>query len=820
MKNLLIFILYTLLIFSRLGAGEPVLLNSSEIQLALKKMKVVGSVLYIAAHPDDENTALLSYLSKEALLKTGYLSITRGDGGQNLIGNESNGILGILRTQELLAARRIDGATQFFTRAIDFGYSKSPQEALEIWGRDDILSDMVWIIRQFKPDIIITRFTPDISSHGHHRASAILAIEAFRAAADPTKFPEQLSNVDLWQPKRVVWNAWRSALEDQNLDVSKLPMVDLGTYNPLLGNSYGEISAKSRSMHKSQGFGAAPRRGSYPEYFIHLGGDVAQSDLFDGVETSWKRIPGGEAVAKLLDKALKEWIPDNPTQILPVLFDTRRKINELPPNDWKYIKLQEIDTIIRSCLGLWMEATAADYYVTAGDSVRVDFQIINRSSYTLILNQLDIPFCDLDTLIDKRLSYNIPLEFAAYLTIPATAEVTRPYWLNGNPNPGAYDINQQEFIGKPENEPALEAIFSFQVNQENIEYKIPVLYKWTDPVQGERYREVMISPPVKVSFKEKLYLFPNQNTKSVELDVTHIHSESGPGMTLEVPAGWLIQPETISLNGNASLSFNITPPRYSNTVSASLIQPNTYSKPLFQESVIDYAHIPLQALFSPAAVTLVRLDIKYPTLRVGYIMGSGDDIPPILTQLGISVIQLDEQNFASTNLSSLNSIITGIRAYNTQPWLLGAQPALLEYVKSGGTLVVQYNVSRGLVMDNIGPYPFQISRDRISDENSPVSLLKPTHPLFNFPNKIEQTDFDGWVQERGLYFAGEWDRMYDTPLAATDPGEQPKAGGILYCNYGRGIFIYSGLAFFRQLPAGVSGAYKLFVNMIAAKGSQ
>jgi len=794
-------------------------MNSAELQLALKKMKVLGSVLYIAAHPDDENTALLAYLSKEALLQTGYLSVTRGDGGQNLIGKESNSLLGVLRTQELLAARRIDGATQFFTRAIDFGYSKTPEEALETWGKNGILSDMVWIIRQFKPDILITRFTPDIGGHGHHRASAILAIEAFRAAADPSRFPEQLAEVDIWQAKRVVWNAWRPALEDQNLDVNKLPMVDLGKFNILLGKSYGEIAAQSRSMHKSQGFGAAPRRGTYPEYFIHLGGDVTQSDLFDGIETSWNRIQGGESIAKLLDRALKEWIPENPRHILPILFELRRKIDEINDPHWKNIKLKEIDQIIRSCLGLWIEATADRYYVTPGDSVRVKFEVINRSDYPLILERVEIPFCQHDTLVDKRLTNNIPVEFTGYLPISATAEVTRPYWLKGNSGFGAYDISQPEFIGKPENDPPIEALFILQAGREKIINRIPVLYKWTDPVQGERYRQVMIAPSMTAAFREKLYIFPNQTAKSIEIDLSTIHPETGIEMTLESPAGWLIRPEINPLASITSTSFNITPPQYASTVSAALIHPNSNSKPFYQESILDYPHIPFQALFAPAEVKLVRLDLKYPSLKVGYIMGSGDDIPPILIQLGIKVTLLTEQNISTTNLSQFNTIITGIRAYNTQSWLTSVQPLLLNYVKTGGTLVVQYNVTRGLVLNNLGPFPFQISRDRVSNENSAVSFLLPTHPLLNVPNKIMLSDFDGWVQERGLYFAGEWDRIYETPLASGDPGEQSLAGSILYCKYGRGIYIYSGLAFFRQLPAGVSGAYKIFLNMISARGN-
>ena len=819
-KNHVIFLVLALLAFLPLKAAQVPSLNASEIQLALKKMKVIGSALYIAAHPDDENTALLAYLSKEKMFQTGYLSITRGDGGQNLIGTEANELLGILRTQELLAARRIDGAEQFFTRAVDFGYCKTPDEALDFWGKEEILGDIVRIIRQFKPDIIITRFTPDLGSHGHHRASAILAIEAFQAAANPTKFTEQLSTVEVWQPKRILWNAWRPALEGQNVDLAKLPAVDLGSYNTLLGKSYSEISALSRSMHKSQGFGAAPRYGQYLEYFIHLGGDLSRSDIFEGIDSSWKRVPGGANIPKLLDKCLKEWIPESPSDIIPILLETRGKINKLPGSYWKNVKLQELDHIIHSCLGLWLEARADDYYVTPGDSIRVTVRALTRARYPLKLQRVEIPFCNRDTVLDKLLDYNLPLEFSSNLPIPASAEVTRPYWLNGTSSIGRYNISSTDQTGLPENDPVLEARLTLKVDNETLLFTIPVVYKWTDPVQGERFRQVMISPPAFASFKEKIYIFPNQGSKLIEVDIETIHQESPSEIILEAPAGWLVEPTKVALNNkekNSSVRFKVTPPRYSSTVSAGVILPDLYKTPFYNEAIIDYSHIPYQVVFSPAEVKLARININPTALNVGYIMGSGDEIPQMLAQMGINVTLLDERNFAATTLSNLKAIVIGIRAYNTQDWLKTAQPALLNYVRSGGTLVVQYNVSRGLILENLGPFPFNISRDRVSGEDAPVSFLLPNHPILNFPNKIEPKDFEGWIQERGLYFADEWDGIYETPLASNDPGEEARSGGLLYCRYGNGVYIYTGYAFFRQLPAGVSGAYRLFINMISAR---
>jgi LmbE family N-acetylglucosaminyl deacetylase len=825
MKNFkyrLILPVFAFFIILPLKAAQLPSLNASEIQLALKKMKVIGSTLYLAAHPDDENTALLAYLSKEKMLQTGYLSITRGDGGQNLIGTEANGLLGILRTQELLSARRIDGAKQFFTRAVDFGYCKTPEEALDTWGKEEILGDIVWIIRQFKPDIIITRFTPDLGGHGHHRASAILAIEAFQAAADPTKFAEQLSTVDVWQPKRIVWNAWRRALEGENVDLTKLPSVDLGSYNSLLGKSYREMSALSRSMHKSQGFGDAPRYGQYLEYFIHLGGDLTRSDIFEGIDTSWRRVPGGSDIPKLLDKSLKEWNSESPSDIIPILLETREKIKELPSSYWKNIKLGELDHIIHACLGLWLEARADDYYVAAGDRLHVTFRALTRTRYPLKLESVEIPFCNRDTLLDKLLDYNLPLEFGSNLPIPTSAEITRPYWLSNASSLGRYNISSTEQTGLAENNPVLEARFTLRLDNETMVFTIPVVYKWTDPVEGERFRQIMISPPAFASFKEKIYIFPNQRSKMIEVAIETLDREYPSEIQFEAPAGWLVEPTRIALNSqekNSSVQFKVTPPRYSSTVTAGVILPDLYQTPFYKEAVIDYSHIPFQVLFSPTEVKLARINIKPIAVNVGYIMGSGDEIPQILAQMGINVTLLDERNFSTTNLYKFKAIVIGIRAYNTQNWLKTAQPVLMNYVKNGGTLVVQYNVSRGLILDNLGPFPFSISRDRVSREEATVSFLRPNHPILNVPNKIQPADFEGWIQERGLYFAKEWDLLYETPLASNDPGEEARSGGLLYCKYGNGIYIYTGYAFFRQLPAGVSGAFRLFMNMISARAS-
>src|SRR5918993_2076523 len=365
-------------------AQTPSVMDAAETQLALKRMTVVGSALYVGAHPDDENTALLAYLANERGVRAAYLSVTRGDGGQNLIGTEQGAALGLVRTQELLAARRIDGAEQFFTRAIDFGFSKSPEEALRVWGREEALSDVVWAVRRFRPDVLITRYPPTgEGGHGHHTASAVLAREAFDAAGDPARFPEQLDYVKPWRPKRLLWNVF-SRQGERPAGADKLLSADVGKYNPLLGKSYTEIAARSRSMHKSQGMGAAERRGAALNYFAHVAGEEATGDIFDGVDTTWRRVAGGEAAGRLLGQAEREFRPSNPRAILPLLLRARAELRKLPADDpLVNAKREQLAKLILNSTGLWAEAVAAEPFATPGADVRVAVTLVNRSDVPL-----------------------------------------------------------------------------------------------------------------------------------------------------------------------------------------------------------------------------------------------------------------------------------------------------------------------------------------------------------------------------------------------------------------------------------------------------
>ncbi len=821
LKRTVVFLLLLLLKLNSLHAQPPRLLNAAELQLALKKLNVLGSALYIAAHPDDENTALLAYLSRERLVRTAYLAVTRGDGGQNLLGSEKGTLMGVLRTQELLAARRIDGAEQFFTRAIDFGYSKSPEESMAIWGRDKVLSDMVWVIRKFRPDIILTRFPKSGGGHGHHTASAILAEEAFQAAGDPSRFPEQLKYVQPWQPRRLLWNAWPRRWGPRPADLPATLHVDVGTYNPLLGKSYTEIAAESRSMHKSQGFGSAARRGSSIEDFALVAGDPANGDLFDGIDLSWSRLPGGREVGRLLRQAERAFDPEHPAAIVPLLLKAYARLDALPPGYWVKQKKKELLAVLQSCTGLWLEATAGDYSVAPGGTVKVRLKALNRSDAPLVLERVALPYNAGSDLLNRELKNNQPVELQVLIPLPENAELSQPYWLRQKPGKGTYRVDDPTLIGLPENPPALTADFTVRVDRRRLRFDIPVLYRWTDPVAGEQVRPFEIVPEVAVNLEEKAYVFPDQRVKEIRLKLLAGAPDVSGEVRLSLPSGWRATPEAISFSlqdkyDETEVSFTLRPPAKPATGTLTAVVETgrgTWSRSLV---TIEYPHIPIQTLFPPAEARLVRVDLRKRGTRIGYVMGSGDDIPASLHQVGYDVTLLSDEDLEGADLSGFDAVITGVRAFNTRPRLKQQRRRLLDYVRSGGTLIVQYNTNRRLVTDEIGPYPFHISRDRVTVEEAAVTFLNPDHPLLNSPNKITQEDFQGWVQERGLYFADEWDGRYQTVLSSHDPGEGPKEGGLLFARYGKGVFIYTGYAFFRQLPAGVPGAYRLFVNMISA----
>ena len=794
-------------------------LDAGQLRFALRKLQVVGSALYVGAHPDDENTAMLAWLSREKRVRTAYLSMTRGDGGQNLIGDELGAELGVIRTQELLAARRVDGAEQMFTRALDFGFSKGPDETLALWGHDSLLADVVWAIRRFRPDVIVTRFPTDGSGgHGHHTASAILAEEAFTAAADPHRFPEQLAWVRPWQAKRLMWNAFsfgRSPKPD-----SSWLRVELGGYNPLLGRSYGEIAAVSRSNHKSQGFGASERRGPLPNFLALRAGAPARTDLFDGVDLSWNRYAMGGPVGALLAQAEKAFDPLHPEAVLPLLARAHAAMAKLPDDPIVVAKRAELAEAIRAAAGLWLEAVAERPGVVAGGTVRVATLALERTDAPLVLEAVSVGNAAVTR--GRPLPGNEPVADTLAVTVPADAPVTQPYWLRAPASKGRFAVAEQTLIGLPEDPPALTARFRVRVAGEAIEFELPVAYRWTDPVQGERWRAFEIPPPATLRLDQPFYAFPDPAPRAVTVTVHAERANLAGTLSLALPPGWRAEPArapvALAAEGDeGSVRFTLTPGPAADggTLAARLeVDGRAWSH---ERVTIDHPHIPVQTLFPPAEAPLVRADIRHAGARVAYVMGSGDPVPEALRQIGWQVTLLSDADLEASDLSHFDAIVTGVRAYNVRPRLRALEPRLLDYVRAGGTLVVQYVTTADGPVTSLGPYPFTVSHDRVTVEEAPVTFVHPGHTLLTTPNAIGPADFDGWVQERGLYFANPWDPRYETVLSCHDPGEPARDGGLLYARYGRGVFVYCAYAMFRQLPAGVPGAWRLFANLVSAR---
>jgi LmbE family N-acetylglucosaminyl deacetylase len=802
------------------ASAPPGEMNAAEIRLALAKLNVVGRVLYVAAHPDDENTAFLAWGAKGRLLDAGYLAMTRGDGGQNLIGGETAEQLGVVRTEELLGARRVDGATQFFTRAIDFGYSKSPAETLTIWDREKALADVVRVFRTFRPDVVVNRFpTTGEGGHGQHTASAILSLEAFEAAGDPARFPEQIAGgLQPWKPRRIYFNVFRFRADQPRTEVPGGVSVDLGAYNALLGRSYTEIAAQSRSMHKSQGFGSAERRGSWVNDFQLVKGDKAEKDLFEGIDLTWKRVPGGGAVAPLLAEAERTFRDDDPAASLPVLLRSWAAMKALPESPWKAGKLADLAGVIRACAGLWTEAVAETPFATAGSDAKIALMTLNRSAFPMALEGADVTYGTAPAA-GGSLKDNEPLKAAVTARIPADAPPTQPFWLAKQASKGLFGVSDEKLIGLPVGPPPLVARFRVTAGGETLVFETPVVFRRTDPVLGEVYQPFEIAPAVTANFDEKVYAFPAAAPKDVAVALRSNAAATG-ALRLTLPPGWSAVPREAPFSfpaagGTATALFSVTPPAKASeaVLAAEIVAP--VPSAARSAVAIDYAHIPRLTLFPLAVAKLLRLDVAAPPRTIGYVMGSGDAGPEALRQLGYPVTLLSDDDLVSGDLSRFGTIVAGIRAYNTRERLKSANRRLLDFVEKGGTLVVQYDTSFELVTEELGPKPFKISRDRVTVEEAPVAFTPPSHPLLQTPNRITQADFEGWVQERGLYFAGTWDPAYETPLSMADPGEPAKAGSLIVVRHGMGTFVYTGLAFFRQLPAGVPGAYRLFVNLVS-----
>ena len=800
-------------------------LSSAEIFQKIKKLNVLGNVLYLAAHPDDENTRFISYCANEKMFNTGYLSLTRGSGGQNLIGTEIRDELGIIRTQELLSARKIDGGEQFFSRANDFGYSKNPKETLEIWDHQKILADVVWVIRKFRPDIIVCRFpTNGKGGHGLHTSSALLASEAFELSADSSKFKEHLKYVNTWKPKRVVINTgrwWNDNISDDNPAVVSL---DIGGYNKLLGTSYNELAALSRSMHKSQGFGSTGKRGEYLEYFEYLKGDSAKNNLFEGVDFSWKR--AGEntlssqnitsSVHRLIDEIIRNYNGADPSQSIPRLIKVKELMVKIEDRFWREKKIEEVEDIILQCSGLFLEMTTLSSKKTAKDSVSFTLEIVNRSNLKMQLKSIACRDLKFYKKYEKTLKENHVLNLNNKTNIPKTIPISQPFWLLNSPSKGSYNFDSFSLIGNSENHPSAEFEITVEIGGQLINYKRPLIFKWNDPVKGEQTKNWIVCPKVTANINENIMIFSEQKKQSISVTLTaHTKDQTG-AINIIKPEGWeVIGPKEYNLkeiDQQIELEYQISPQKKAKN---GFLEFELNSQEAFGFKTLNYDHIKQQTWFPKSKLQLSYLNLDIVPKKIGYLMGAGDLIPDYLKILNYDIELLSSEELTLNKLKNYDVIITGVRFFNVNESSSKIVPFLMEYTKQGGNVIVQYNTSYRLKTKDFSPYPIKISRDRVTQEDAPVTFLNSSHPVMNYPNKILKEDFDSWVQERGLYFPNGWSKEYETIFSWNDRGEKPKKGSLLIAKYGKGYYTYTGISFFRQLPQGVSGAYKLLVNIIS-----
>lgn len=828
-KTILLLLTCLFLQWSTTQAQAPKKWTSTDIQKALQKLNVVGTALFVAAHPDDENQRVISYFANEKGLRTAYLSLTRGDGGQNLIGPEIRELLGVIRTNELLMARSIDGGEQMFSRANDFGYSKNPEETFATWNKKEVLGDVVWAMRKFRPDIVINRFNHDTKrkTHGHHTGSAILSVEAFDLVGDKNSYPEQLEHVAPWQPKRIFFNTswwfYGSREKFAEADKSNLVSIDAGVYYPLIGKSNTEIASEARSMHKCQGFGSIGDRGSMAEYLEFIKGEkIENKDPLSGINTSWSRLKGGQDIGKILASVADNFDALNPSGSVPKLLEAMKLIENLEDDYWREVKSKDIKEVIKACLGLYLEAVANDYSITSGETVTLSMEAINRSEAPVKLKSVQyLPF-KMDSTLEVALDQNQAIEFKKKIPIRQGMPYTHPYWLNDKASLGMYHVANQKDRGVPTTPRKFAVRFTLEVAGTPIDYEVEVVYKKKDPVKGETYRPFEFIPPVSVALAEKVYLYPNDEAQTLKVVVKAGRENVAGVLEIERPKDWKLEPLAAKFNlqqkgQEKTFEFKLYPPKDQSVTQIKAVakvegENQTFSNEMV---VMEYDHIPTQTVLMPAVAKAVRVDLQKKGEKIGYIMGAGDAIPESLEQIGYSVTLLEEKQIEAKNMAQFDAVILGIRAFNTVDGLKFKNKELMEYVKQGGTVMVQYNTSHRLVTKDIAPYELKLSRDRVSVEESEVRFLKPEHPVLNTPNKITAADFEDWVQERGLYFPNEWDENFEAILSSNDPNEDPKDGGLLVAKYGEGYYIYSGYSWFRELPAGVPGAYRIFANLIS-----
>jgi len=806
--------------------------KSSEIYRDLKTLKNLPKVLYLAAHPDDENTGLLSWLINDKNVETGYLSLTRGDGGQNLLGTEQGAALGLIRTHELLEARKLDGAQQFFTRAIDFGFSKNTTDTFKQWDEDSIIADVVWVIRKFRPDVIICRFPPTAAAgHGQHAASAVVAEKAFKLAGDKNAFPNQLKYVNVWQPKRILWNTFRFGAV--NTTAENQLKVTVGQYDAQLGMGYGELAGLSRSLHKSQGAGTQSVAGIKTEYFSHVNGEPAKATLFDGIVKTWTS-QGNADIDQSLDTIISAFNFNNPDLSLPALLALRKKVMTLQDSEIKKDKIKSLDNIILSCAGFMGEVVTNQAEAVAGENHNFRLNLISRADNSVVLE--NVKWLSQSESFNRKLSKDSLITIQHEIQIPADTALTEPYWLAKSPtNAATFSVPNDTLVGLPEAESPLNVLLNLKIGSEKFQVKLPLSFKKLDPVRGDVVEALRIVPALELKFTQPLYLVKENEDLHLSLNfkVNSNKQFNNGKVNLMYNGERLGGGDLKSINGKDFTIDYVIPKNKLASINSSRLQLDanyvadgvTYNK---NKVLIQYPHLPALQYFAPATVTVMKGDIQAKVKKVGYIEGAGDFIPEFLRIAGIQVDVLKDEDFygnldesggngSQNKLAQYDAIILGVRANNTEKKLGRWMPFLWSYVKGGGNLVMQYNTNQDTTVDQLGMYNFNIANKRVTEENAEVKFLNPNHKLLNYPNKITANDFNGWVQERGAYFPAQWDAAYEPLFEMHDTNEEPLQGSTLYAKYGKGNFIYTPLAFFRQLPAGNVGAARLFLNFLSAQ---
>jgi LmbE family N-acetylglucosaminyl deacetylase len=803
-------------------ADFPAPSSAPAILHELQSFRQMGSVLYIAAHPDDENTELIAYLSRGRDYRTAYLSLTRGDGGQNVLGPDFGEKLGVARTQELLAARRIDGGQQFFSRAVDFGFSKDYRETLRIWDRQQVLSDMVRVIREFRPDVLVTRFSPiPGGTHGHHTASTILALEAFKLAGDPTAFPEQ--QLEPWQPKRIVWN--ESSFQHNDVTGNNQVSINAGGVDPVSEETFADIAGLSRSMHKTQGFGtyksSGGNGGSRSESFQLLDGSPMTNDILDGVDTTWNRVPGGAEIGKLTDETIAQFNSQNPAASVPALLKLRSQLAALSAKDSVVAeKRAQLDHILQACLGLEIETTISQAEVVPGEAMKLHHSAVVHSD--IPVRWVAVRYLETKREVSKgiELAANQPQSWDSTQTLPANTPLSQPYWLREEGTPGMFRVDNPSLIGTPENPPAFPVEQIFEVGGQTLAIPDQPVQVLTDSANNEVRRHLDVIPPVSLKFISDIALLTPGTSRSVEVEITASRAGSTGTLQLETPADWKVLPANqsfhlVNVGDRARFKFTIIAPMQSTTAKIIASAEMDGVRYRNQREEISYPHIPRQLLQPLASLNAISIDLATRGHTVGYLPGAGDSVAENLQEMGYVVKILDETNLTPEQLRGLDAVVIGVRAFNVRNNLAAQLPALFDYVENGGTVVVQYNRPDGLKASKLAPYDLHLSGDRVTDKTATMTFLAPDNPVLNTPNKITDADFDGWIQERGIYFPNQWDEHFTPILACNDPGESPLKGSLLVAQYGKGYYVYTGLDFFRELPAGVPGAYRLFANLIS-----